>query len=387
MIPVLTIDPEWLFPFFFESYYYEIFTGNDLCELIFDSTYETVKNNVTNQFGVSSKNSYLYAIVPNRHTKAFVRHDCADYNSVCVIAQINNSAKTKEKVVIPFKEIPKADLDKYFLFLRTQENSVKEGRWGIPKKDANGKTIYLVALFDTNGNVIRIKETTLKDQNVTFEETDSNGQTINVEYEPYYRRSKAHPNIQNPKYQKYNYTLDLQENKVQWTIDTTTGNTIVSRWYLHQDYLGINTIAYGHRILDEEIKTNKMQISDTEFVTDWINNGLTDEQAFKLLIYDYIKHAAEVKKMIEAPRWNALPVKHLFLAIDLTYNGGPKGLRGWPKLCTAMGIPPKLGNTSYFWPSVKEFKLENVDENEINNEFKRNDVPNRDAAFKELFLK
>ena len=292
----IELDTEILFPIFFNYYYYEIFNGNDLCELIFDSTYETVKNNVTNQFGVSSKNSYLYAIVPNRHTKAFVRYDCADYNSVCVIAQINNSAKTKEKVVIPFKEIPKADLDKYFLFLRTQENSVKEGRWGVPKKDANGNTIYLVALFDTNGKVIRTKETIIKDQNVTFEETDSNGQTINVVYEPYYRRSKAHSNIQDPKYQKYNYTLDLQQNKVQWTIDTTTGNTIVSRWYLHQDYLGFNTIAYGHRILDEEIKTNKMQISDTEFVTDWINNGLTDEQSFKLLIYDYLKHAAEVKK-------------------------------------------------------------------------------------------
>jgi hypothetical protein len=154
--------------------------------------------------------------------------------------------------------------------------------------------------------------------------------------------------------------------------------------FLHQDYLGINTIAYGHVLLSAEISSNKIQISDTEYVTDWINKGLTDEEAFKLLLFDYKKHEKEVKRIIEAPRWNALPDMYRLALVDITYNGG--GPRKFPKMSTAMGIPPSKPGKIYIWPSVIDFKLGPVDHEEVKRQFERPQVSNRDTAFEALFF-
>ena len=376
VLSVFDLDPEILFPFFFDSYYYDIFTGNDTSNIFTDDTYETVKNNIVQQFGVGP-NPYIYAIVPNRYTKSVIRNQCVNYIPTCIIAQVNTQ-KTEKKDTIPFKEISKVNMDKYLQFLRIQENSVKEGRWALPKKDENGKILYVVYYEDYDG--FRSRSTTIPNKEVYFDEYDSlAGQTVSKKFMPYYRKSKAHPTSIN-----YGYTLDLQGNKVQVTVASTTGNVLDSRWFLHQDYKGINTIAYGHVLLPDEIKNNTIQISDTEFVNDWVNKGLTDEEAFKLLLFDYKKHEKEVKSIIEAPRWNILPDMYRLALVDITYNGG--GPRKFPKMCTAMGIPPKKGNITYFWPSIIDFKLGPVDHEKVKKEFKRPDVPNRDTAFKALFF-
>ena len=377
MIPELTIDPEWLFPLFFDSYYYEVFNGGDASNIVVDTTYETAKNEIIQQFGVSPYNSLVYSFPVNRYSKAIITYECSDYNTACIIAQVN-PRKTEEKKTITFNEISKSMVDRYLKFLRKEENSVEEGRWGEPKKDADGNIIYIVAVFDSNGKVIKTKETIVHNEIVIFEEQDSSGNAINVEYKPLYRRSLAHPTG------KYPYTLDINRKKVQQTVNATDGNIVKSMWHLHQDYKGKNTIAYGHLIKDDEISSNKIQIADNEYAIDWINKGLTDEQAFKLLIYDFLIHQKEVRDIIEAPRWNALPDKYKLACVEVTYNGG--GVRKFPLMCGAMGIPPTKGKITWFWPSVKEFTLSPVDNEEVKIQLNRPDVPNRDAEFKRLFL-
>jgi hypothetical protein len=115
-------------------------------------------------------------------------------------------------------------------------------------------------------------------------------------------------------------------------------------------------------------------------------NGIVEEQnnAASELIYDYKKHEAEARAIIEAPRWNALPDMYKITLVEVTYNGG--GVRNFPNLCSAMGIPPKMGNTTYFWPSVKVFKLESVNHQRVKIEFNRPDVPVRDQSFKSIFF-
>ncbi len=377
---IIELDPDFLFPFFYDYYYSEVFTGNQSTIIEEDTTYETIVNNVKSKFG-SAANPYLYAIVPNRHTKAIIRNSCSGYSPMCIIAQVTPAPKTKKKTVINFDEIPKDYLHSYYDFLKQEENSVKEGRWGLPALDASGNKIYIVyRTYKLNGQtVISTKTTSIPDTDLEEVIENFDGSTTTYVYKPYYVKSKAHPDST-----KYGYTLDLNGKKVQQTVPTLVDRVIDSRWFLHQDYKGINTIAYGHALLPEEITSNKIQISDTEYATDWINQGLTDEQAFKLLIYDYKKHEKEVRDMIEAPRWNVLPNMYRIALVDITYNGG--GPRKFPKMCTAMGIPPKMGNITQYWPTIKEFKLEAVDHEEVKRQLNRGDVPNRDTNFKATFF-
>ena len=372
------LDPEFLFPFFYDSYYHDLFTGNEFSSIIIDNIYETIKTNINSRFN-GDKNPYLYAIVPSRHTKAFIRYECADYSPPCIIAQVNTGTKTETKTTVKFNDIPKEYLKRYFDFLRQQENSVKEGRWGLPALNSEGKKTYIV--FYQQGDNIITKTTLLPDTDLVVDEMDlSSGSPSMVTrtYKPYYIKSKAHPNSE-----KYGFTLDINGKPVQRTVPTINDRIIDNRWFVHQDYLGINTIAYGHVIKSEEISSNKIQISDTEYVTDWINKGLTDEQAFQLLMYDYKIHEKEVKRIIEAPRWNALPDMYKLALVEITYNGG--GPRKWPRMCTAMGIPP-IKKTVYIWPSVKEFKLGPVDHEEVKAQLNRPQISSRDTEFKRLFF-
>lgn len=378
---IFEIDPNWLFPIFFNSYYYEVFTGNQSTVIEEDITYETIVNNVKSNFG-SSSNPYLYAIVPNRHTKAIIKNSCSGYSPMCIIAQVTPAVKTKKKTVINFDEIPKDYLQSYYEFLKQEENSVNEGRWGLPALNADGKKTYIVyreVLLSGGQKGISTKTTLIPDEDLEEVIKHSNGSTTTYVYKPLYIKSKAHPDSTS-----YGYTLDLQRKKVQQTVPTLVDRVKEDRWFLHQDYKGINTIAYGHVLLADEISGNQIKISDTEYAKDWINQGLTDEQAFKLLIYDYKKHEKEVRDIIEAPRWNALPNMYKIALVDITYNGG--GPRKFPKMCTAMGIPPKLGNITYYWSTVKEFKLEAVDHEEVKNQLNRSQIPNRDTNFKATFF-
>jgi hypothetical protein len=377
VVNIIDPDPDILFNFFYEYYYFVLFNGQEFSVINIDTTYENVVNNINSKFN-QDKNPYVYSIIPNRYTKAFLRYQCPDYSPTCIIAQVNSSNKTEKKDTIIFNDIPKDYLKKYFDFLKQQENSVKEGRWGLPALNSEGKKTYIVYYQDNYG--IRTKTTLIPDTELDFDEYDSiAGGVISRRYKPYYIKSKAHPNST-----KYGFTLDLDGKPVQKTSPTIINNVLENRWFVHQDFLGINTIAYGHVIKSEEISKNKIQISDTEYANDWINKGLTDEQAFKLLMYDYKVHEKEVKRIIEAPRWNALPDMYKLALIDVTYNGG--GPRKWPNLCRAMGIPPVLGKKTYIWPSVIEFKLEAVDHEEVKKQFKRPQIPLRDKAFKELFF-
>jgi hypothetical protein len=371
------LDPEFLFPFFYDSYYHELFTGNEFSSIIIDNIYETITTNINARFN-GDKNPYLYAIVPSRHTKAFIRYECADYSPPCIIAQVNTGTKTEKKATVTLNDIPKEYLKRYFDFLRQQENSVKEGRWGLPALNSDGKKTYIV--FNESSDGIRTKTTLLPDTEIDVDEFDSlAGGVVARRYKPYYIKSKAHPNSE-----KYGFTLDLNGKPVQRTVPTMNNRIIDNRWFLHQDYLGVNTIAYGHAIKPEEISSNKIQISDTEYATDWINKGLTDEQAFQLLMYDYKIHEKEVKRIIEAPRWNALPDMYKLALVEITYNGG--GPRLWPKMCTAMGIPPVKKVKTYIWPKVVDFKLGPVDHEEVKAQLNRPQVSSRDADFKSIFF-
>jgi hypothetical protein len=373
---IIDLDPDILFPFFYNYYYNELFTGNEFININIDTTYESTVNNVRLQF-VGERNSYLYAVIPNRYTKSYIRYNCPDYSPICIIAQVNSSSKTEIKATVKFEDIPKEYLKTYFDFLRQQENSVREGRWGLPALNSEGKKTYIVYYEDDNG--IKTATTPLADTEIDIDEFDSLvGGVVAKRYKPYYIKSKAHPNSQ-----KYGFTLDLDGKPVQKTVSTINGNILDSRWFVHQDYLGINTIAYGHVIKSEEISSNKIQIGDNEYVNDWINKGLTDDQAFQLLMYDYKIHEKEVKRIIEAPRWNALPDMYKLALVEITYNGG--GPRKWPKMCTAMGIPP-IKKTVYIWPSVKEFKLGPVDHEEVKAQLNRPQISSRDTAFKDLFF-
>ena len=381
VLNVYDLDPELLFPIFYNSYYYYVFNGSAINTIVLDNTYETVINDIKSRFN-GDKNPYLYAVVPSRFTKAIVRYDCPNYTPMCIIAQVNSSSKTTSQTSIIYNEIPKDYVKRYFDFLREEENSVKEGRWGLPRLDADGKKTYYVfreVLLGGGQTGIMTKTTQTPDVEVTEVIEHSNGSTTTYVYKPYYVKSKAHPNSTN-----YGYTLDLERKKVQRTVSTINDGIIDSRWFVHQDFLGINTIAYGHQIKSGEISSNKIQISDTEYATDWINQGLTDEQAFMLLIHDYKTHEKEVRDIIEAPRWNALPDMYKLALVEITYNGG--GPRKFPKMCEAMGIPPKLGKTSWFWPSVKTFTLGPVDHDEVQAQFNRPQVSNRDQAFKTAFF-
>lgn len=387
VVNTIVLDPEWLFPLFFDSYYYEIFNGGDSSNIIIETTDETPKNEMIQQFSVSPNNSLVYAFPINRHSKSVIKFNCSNFSTACIVAQVNiaqtniaqaSPKKSQKNVVVPFNEISKIMIEKYLKFLRKEENSVEEGRWGEPKTDINGNILYIVAIFDSKGNVVRSKTTTIKDEIVIFEEEDASGNTIPVEYKPLYRRSKAHPTG------NYPFILDLDKQKVQKYVEITPGNVVKSMWHLHQDFKGINTIAYGHLIKPNEIKSNKIQIAENEYVTDWINKGLTDEEAFKLLTFDFLIHQKEVKDIIEAPRWNILPDNYKITLVEISYNGG--GVRKFPKMCTAMGIPPTKGNITWFWPSVKDFKLGPVDNVSVKKELNRPDVLTRDANFKSLFL-
>ena len=392
---IFDLDPELLFPIFYNYYYSEVFTGNDINNIEIDSTYETITYNTNNTNNNSNfnenNNPYLYAIVPNKYTKSIIKYSCPNYSFPCILAQINPSTntvttnktvtKTTDTISITYNEVSKLYLNKYFDFLRHQENGVKEGRWGLPALDSDGKKTYIVFNeYKINGQtVITTKTTKIPNKNVEEVITNPNGSTTTIVYKPYYIKSKAHPGST-----KYGYVLDLKGQKVQQTVPTLIDRVLDSRWFVHQDFKGINTIAYGHQILTEEISSNKIKISETEYAVDWINKGLTDEQAFKLLIYDYKKHEAEARAIIEAPRWNALPDMYKITLVEVTYNGG--GVRNFPNLCSAMGIPPKMGNTTYFWPSVKVFKLESVNHQRVKIEFNRPDVPVRDQSFKSIFF-
>jgi hypothetical protein len=375
-ISIADPEPDSLFPFFYDYYYPQLFTGNDISNISIDTTYENVINYTNSKFKFD-RNPYIYSIIPSRHTKAFIRYDCPDYSPICIISQVNSANKTAEKATIKFNDIPKEYLKTYFNFLRQQENSVKEGRWGLPALNSEGKKTYIVYYEDEYG--IKTANTPLADTDVYIDTFDTLGSSyISRRYKPYYIKSKAHPNST-----KYGFTLDLDGKPVQKTLPTIINYTVDNRWFVHQDYLGINTIAYGHVIKSEEISSNKIQISDSEYVNDWINQGLTDNQAFQLLMYDYKIHEKEVQRIIEAPRWNVLPDMYKLALVEITYNGG--GPRNWPKMCTAMGIPP-IKKKYYIWPSVIEFKLEAVDHEEVKKQFKRPQIPLRDKAFKEIFF-
>ena len=102
--------------------------------------------------------------------------------------------------------------------------------------------------------------------------------------------------------------LNVQENdaKAGWN---------GKRWMPHKSVeKGNDTIAYGHKITDKEIKNKRFK------------DGLTEQQAVQLLYEDITKHALGAKAIVDKAykpgTWMKLPIDVKLMFTELNYNPG-----------------------------------------------------------------
>lgn len=109
-------------------------------------------------------------------------------------------------------------------------------------------------------------------------------------------------------------------------------NRRTQRWSPHKSAEGGNdTIAYGHKLTDAEVRSNSVMING-ESVS--LADGLTESQAKSLLKQDIEKHTEKVRGTISD--FDQLPERYQQILVNIAFNVGSVTEKGWPKLLKAM---------------------------------------------------
>lgn len=120
--------------------------------------------------------------------------------------------------------------------------------------------------------------------------------------------------------------LSRQENGVRIGYDKQKG-----LWFPHKSLEGgTDTIAYGHKLTENETKVGKFA------------KGITDIEAVELMLSDF-KHAEDICERDwdthQPVKWYTLERKYQLLMSELVFNAGPLAKGGtwrWPKLAFAV---------------------------------------------------
>jgi GH24 family phage-related lysozyme (muramidase) len=96
------------------------------------------------------------------------------------------------------------------------------------------------------------------------------------------------------------------------------------RFYLYNDAAAHTTIGYGHKLTAEELRSGVFR------------NGLTPEQADKLLKEDVRKAARAASEHFGAEGWEMMSQEQKDAAIDHAFNLGPTGLKRFPRWSKAL---------------------------------------------------
>lgn len=140
-------------------------------------------------------------------------------------------------------------------------------------------------------------------------------------------------------------------------------------WFPHKSPEGgTKTIAYGHKLTDEENKGNYVILPDGS-VVDFDNRGLTPQEADQLLDADIQKHSkiAEVQwNTAQKTDFSSLSPLHQALLTEITFNTGTlkddKGKFGWPSLAKGIlsndtEVIKKELSRSFITPAGKKVEL------------------------------
>lgn len=103
-------------------------------------------------------------------------------------------------------------------------------------------------------------------------------------------------------------------------------------WKPHTSVEGGNdTLAYGHKLTDEEVESGTVTINGEEVS---FEDGLTEEQALALYEQDKEEHEAKARRSFEG--YDALPRKYQLVLLNIIYNVGSGSWEDWPSLRKAM---------------------------------------------------
>lgn len=115
-------------------------------------------------------------------------------------------------------------------------------------------------------------------------------------------------------------------------------NEAVQRLVLHEGIRlkpyrcpkGYLTIGVGRNL-----ETNPLTAEERRLIGDW-RDGIIKEQAFYLLRNDIRRVVGECEQYI--PFWKQLDNERQYALVDMAFNLGVKGLLGFKKMLTAMGV-------------------------------------------------
>ena len=115
-------------------------------------------------------------------------------------------------------------------------------------------------------------------------------------------------------------TDDFIQKIMQWENSIESGwNKNKQRWFPHKSFEGGNpTIAYGHKVTDEDIRSNRFK------------NGLTQSEAIELLKNDLFAASQKASGLIDS--YQSLPVNVRQALINAAYRGELKSTNKTVKL-------------------------------------------------------
>lgn len=131
-----------------------------------------------------------------------------------------------------------------------------------------------------------------------------------------------------------------------------------SSWKPHASLEGGSaTLAYGHKLTPEEVKSNTVKIGAD--VVD-LSKGLTEQQAVTLLYQDIQKARASLQHTI--PDFSSFDEKYKKVLVSIAFNVGSVREEKWPSLLKAIRAGDDKGVrkemvTSYADPSGKRTPL------------------------------
>ena len=87
---------------------------------------------------------------------------------------------------------------------------------------------------------------------------------------------------------------------------------------------GTDTVAYGHKLTQSEVKSYSVKIGGTDVSLD---EGITEEQAQTLFKQDWNKAGTGASKIIKESKLEALPRKAKSVIQEMVYQMGEEGVR------------------------------------------------------------
>jgi len=118
-------------------------------------------------------------------------------------------------------------------------------------------------------------------------------------------------------------TDDFMKKIMQWENSIKSGwNDKKQRWFPHKSFEGGNpTIAYGHKVTDQDIRSNRFK------------NGVTQSEAIELLKNDLFAASQKAAGLIDS--YQSLPVNVRQALINAAYRGELKSTNKTVKLMNA----------------------------------------------------